>query len=86
MRQQPDHWRASKLGYAAQFGFRPESGVGRLIDFIRDEHRAKYGCDYRLRRIGKNRFTAVKGDHSDYGVSFAADCADRFGTQVVKGD
>jgi hypothetical protein len=55
------------------------------MDFIRDEHRAKYGRDYRLRQTGKNRFIAVPGDHSDFGVSYAVEAAQRFNTSVTCG-
>lgn len=79
-----DHWRNDMRCYASQWGFRCGSGIANLIGYIRDEYRAKYGCDYRLHRTGKNKFIAVPGDHSSYGVDYVVAHADRFKCQVTK--
>lgn len=48
-------------GYCDQWGYRPQSAVGQLIDHLRAEHRVKYGCNYRLERMGKNHFRVLAG-------------------------
>jgi len=83
VRQIPDHWRDNCRCYASHWGFRCGSKIAKLIEYIRDEHRAKYGTDYRLRRLGKNRFLAVPGDFSSFGVSYAVVASQKFNTSVV---
>ena len=78
-----DHWRSDLSCYASQWGFRCGSEIATLMDFIRDKYRAKYGFDYRLRRIGKNRYLVVPGDTSSYGVSFAIEASKEFDTTVT---
>jgi hypothetical protein len=88
MRSKPqvsDHWRADFRCEASQWGYRCGSEIAKLIDFIRDEYRVKYGVEYRLRKIGKNQFLAVPGDKSDFGVSYAVDAAQKFHTSVTCG-
>ncbi len=84
-KQMSAHWRDDFRSYASQWGFRPKSEIAKLIDYIRDEYRAKYQTDYRLRRLGKNRFLAIPGDCGDYGVKYAVDAAQRFSTAVTCG-
>jgi hypothetical protein len=84
----PDY--SGARGYADAWGYRLGSGVANLIDFLRDEHRVKYGCDYRLRKIGKNRFAAVPAEptkHSSgiFGIRYAVEEASKFGVSVVDG-
>ena len=55
-----------RAGYANAWGYRNGSNVAKLIDYIRDEHRAKYGLDYRLVRLGKNRYKAIPGNDAAY--------------------
>lgn len=78
-------WRSvpGAASYAQGWGFRPGSAVAKLIDFVREERRAKYGTDYRLERIGKNRFRAVPGDKSDYGVLLAINHSSQFEVVVL---
>lgn len=83
VRQVSDHWRDDLRCYASQWGFRCGSEIAKLIEFVRDEHRAKYGIDYRLRRLGKNRFLVVPGDRSDYGIEYVVEAAQRFRTTVI---
>lgn len=52
--------------YANAWGYRNGSNVAKLIDHIRDEYRAKYGMDYRLIRLGKNRYRAIPGNDATY--------------------
>jgi hypothetical protein len=78
-----DHWREDPRGYAAGFGFRCDSEIARLVEYIRAEYRVKYGTDYRLRRIGKNRFRAVPGDFSSCGVSYAVEASKLFNTSLT---
>lgn len=87
--EHPDYDNAK--GYADAWGFRLGSQIANLIDYIRDEFRAKYGCDYRLRRIGKNKFEVIPGTHSDgtpatYGIDYAiaASLSGRFKTRVIR--
>jgi hypothetical protein len=80
--QMSDHWREDYRCYASQWGFRCGSEIAKLIDYIRDEYRAKYGCDYRLRRVGKNQFVAIPGK-SSYGVSYAVEASKLFKTSVT---
>ena len=77
-----DSWREDFRSYASQWGRRPHSEVALLIDFLRDTRRAKYGVDYRLVRLGKNKFQAVPGDNSDYGVAYAVSDSGKFNTHV----
>jgi len=79
--QHPDY--ENGKGYAGAWGFRPGSQIALLIEYIREENRAKYGCDYRLQRTGKNKFVAVPGDRSDYGVKYAVAASAKFKTRVV---
>jgi hypothetical protein len=86
MRSKPqvsDHWRADFRCEASQCGYRCGNEIAKLIDFIRDEYRVKYGVEYRLRKIGKNQFLAVPGDQSDLGVSYAVEAAQKFNTSVT---
>jgi hypothetical protein len=67
------------------WGFRADSGVGKLIGHCYDEHRVKYGTDYRLERRAKNSFSVVAGSHSDY-VGFretVAEHAAEFEVQIT---
>jgi len=59
IKEVPDYDNAK--GYADAWGFRLGSQIANLIDYIRDEFRVKYGCDYRLRRTGKNKFIVLPG-------------------------
>lgn len=76
-------------GYADAWGYRLGSGAANLIDWVRDEYRAKYGTDYRLRRIGKNKYMAVPAEPAEYssgtyGIPYVCEHAGKFGTTVVK--
>lgn len=84
----PDYDNAK--GYADAWGYRLGSGVANLIDFLREEHRVKYACDYRLRKIGKNKFAAVPAEPTKYssgvfGISYAVEESSKFGVSVVDG-
>jgi hypothetical protein len=82
--ERPDYWREDFRCYASQWGYRCGSEIAKLIDYIREEYRVKYGCDYRLRRIGKNRFEAIPGkDGSVYGISYAVEASKKFRTTVT---
>lgn len=73
----------SLLPYTEFYGFRRDSQVARLVDYVCDEFRAKYGCDYRLKRVGKNRFVVVPGDCGDYGVRYVLESVKLFGTTIT---
>lgn len=61
-RDKVQHDKGKVMVYCQEWGYRPESPVGRLINHLRAEHRVKYGTDYRLGRVGKNRYMVVEGD------------------------
>lgn len=86
IRQVSDHWREDFRCYASQWGYRCDSQIAKLIDYIRDEFRAEYAVDYRLRRTGKNKFVAVSGDHSDFGIHIMLREAPKFKVTVVGQD
>ena len=48
-----------KKTYGEGFGFRAGSKVCQLVNWLREEHREKYGQDYLLVRHGKGKVTAV---------------------------
>ena len=79
-----DYWRPDFCCEAAQWGFRCGSQIAELISYLRDEHRAKYEIDYRLRRMGKNKFLVTPGDHGSYGLDLAIEESRRFKTTVYK--
>jgi hypothetical protein len=61
-----------------QWGYRANSGVGLLIMHLYAEHRVKYGLDYRLERVSKNKFRVVGGDHSNY-IGYKQDALEHSG-------
>lgn len=65
----PDYSRCR--GYADAWGYRLGSNVAKLIDYLRDEHRAKYGLEYRLIRIGKNKYRVIPGNDHFYDTKSA---------------
>jgi hypothetical protein len=65
-----DTWREDFRSYCTQWGYSPRSGAGKLIDFLRDEHRIKYGCEYRLRRIARKHWQVVSGSRSAFGIEY----------------
>jgi len=82
-----DFWREDFRSYASQWGYEPESPVAKLIDFVRDEYRAKYGCDYLLTREGE-AYRVSPGSRSDgsvslYGESHLLADAARFGVSIL---
>lgn len=58
-------WHAWCLGYAMAWGYRSGSGIAKLIDHVRDEHRLKYAWDFRLLRVGKNKYKVVPAVFAD---------------------
>lgn len=80
-----DQWRDDFRSYGSQWGFRPGSEIDKLMDYAREEFRAKYVSDYRLRRIGKNKYVVVGGDHSNYGVNIILEIANskKFKTTIT---
>lgn len=62
-RRQRDKPQPEFAGYCDQWGYRPDSAVGRLIDHLREDHRVKYGSNYQLERTGKNQFQVLPGDN-----------------------
>ena len=76
----PDYDNAK--GYADAWGYRLGSPVASLIDAAREEYRAKYGCDYRLVRTGKNKYRITAGDRGSYGYTYLRDNAARFGVNI----
>lgn len=61
-RRQRDKIRWDFGSVCEMWGYRADSGVGKLIDHLYGEHRIKYGINYRLERVGKNKFTVLQGD------------------------
>lgn len=53
------HRRAPRCGYAGDFGFRAGSGVAKMVDELREEHRTKFNTHYTLERVAKNTFRLV---------------------------
>jgi hypothetical protein len=56
--------------YAELYGFEPDSPVANLIDWIREEYRAKYGCDYRLIPHDDGSWEPVPGRSGTYGYAY----------------
>lgn len=63
-RRQQDKPNENFQGYCDYWGYRPNSQVGKLIDHLRGEHRIKYGTNYTLERVGKNRYAVRPGTSS----------------------
>ena len=82
----PDYWREDFRCYGSQWGYEPESAICNLIDFARDEYRAKYGTDYRLDRDGDGwRIVQGRDDRGNYvyGADFLLEHAPRFGVIIL---
>lgn len=79
-----DVWREDFTCYASQWGYRCDSQVGKLINHVREESRIKYGCDYRLVKIGKNRYRIVAGEHGSSELEDVIAAAANFDTTIVQ--
>lgn len=82
--REPDYTNAK--GYADAWGFRLGSAIANLIDYLREEYRDKYACDYRFLRVGKNKFKIIPGDCDsgfEYVVEHVEECKHQFKTTVV---
>lgn len=73
----------NSICYASQWGFRCDSEIAKLICYVRDEYRAKYGCDYLLERIGKNKFKVISGHKSSFGIEYILNESKNFGVKIV---
>jgi hypothetical protein len=71
-------------GDSEYYGFSASSEIGKLINYVRDEYRAKYGVDYKLSRIGKNQWIVHPGTTSDYGVEIVNTASVLFNTRVIR--
>jgi hypothetical protein len=83
-----NNWREDFRCYGSQWGYEPGSPVCNLIDFVRDEYRAKYGSDYRLVRVDAEKYQVDHGRKQDgseclYGEEFLLEHAPRFGVIIL---
>ena len=69
-----DFWREDFTSYASQWGYEPESPVAKLIDFVRDEYRIKYGLDYRLEPSGDGYRISPGGDPDGSARMYGEEC------------
>ena len=86
--QQSDVWREDFRCYGSQWGYEPGSPVCNLIDFVRDEQRAKYGADYRLELLADGSYQICVGRSNGgevhcFGEEYLMEHAQRFGVRVL---